>query len=832
MRSKVPNIVIGSLAIGLFMAGTFSDNSTLFGHFLPAVLPAGETGPGSEIEVPVSSGFGIYKPYAVPQYRPQVGLLEPVVAANFANVTVGEAGFPWNSYFTAGERSLLQKNNFVARPEQIGSFGQAYAPELSSVDLGSFITVDALLHGLRVTADEAMRDMERNYAAPALKDQLADLSESVATQATAERSQPMVEAGLQLLAYLQTGQRLLDPSAAIDPRVADDVSAELRNITSAAGRGASAVFPGRSINYAIFTPTGYYTIDQRLGSYYRAKTWLSSAGFNLRTQGGELDLTGVRAAAILARTMDGLAAQGDFAESYRNINEPLAFFSGSAAQGSSYGILTNSMRSYYGKMATYGTAFLNDDESLRGFIEYMEQQLPSESANRGAQPLFRILDWGGDAGTGELAQLWSDAGSSSGSYGLAVMGALGSRHAGEMQDSRQFRSMFSRQPAESWTQDLAHTVLYTVQPLAFEQARPEGYPRFMRSEAWNSRELTTALGAWADFQHGVGTMAMPAVAKAASIGGGGQSDLKTAGYVEPNPEAWARIASFASYLRNGLVEGRSDRMIGERVERKLRDIENVSATLMQIAAAELKGAELTDQQLEVISMMPSRIAAYETFADKSLQGDGYAVSAGAARVAGGTTVASGHPLAIYVIVPRNDGEEGLMLTKGAIASYYENGGSPEDLLRGITSAGGTVKPDSRLVGSYTAGDKSFAQDARKFQAVTATLPSALVTYMPTRQERTQLAMRAELDLESDVISRAAGELWFTVRAPQLEGNNLIVMVAGTNGQTLSRTEIGRVENGERLDMIRVSKLTNGQYFIRVADLAGKMIASGRFMVVR
>jgi hypothetical protein len=820
-------MVIGALTVGLFAVGAFADSFSLFGK----AKTAGETGPGSEIEVPVSSGFGVYNPYVVPRYRPQIGLREPAVAANFSNVTVADPGFPWGSYFSAGERALLQKNNFVARPEAIGTFGQAYAPELASVDMGSFITVDALLHGLRVTVDETVRDMEKNYAVPALRDQLDDLAQSVASGATAERSQSMVAAGLQLLAYIQTGQVLLDPSASVDPRVSNEVATEVRNIKAAAGRGISAVFPGRAINYAIFVPVGYYTIDPKLGNYYRAKTWLSAVGFNLRTQGGDPDLVGVRAAALLARTIDGLA-QGDFRERYEDINEPLAFFSGSAAQGSSYGVLANSMKSYYGRMASLGTGFLNDDESLRSFVGYMEQQLPAEFSRRGSQPLFRILDWSGDAGQGEMAQLWSDAGSSSGSYGLAVMGALGSQQAAAIQDAGSLRTMFSSQAAESWTQDLGHAVLYTVQPLAVTQVRPEGYPRFMRSDAWTSRELTTALGAWADFQHPTAMLPISSVAKAGSVGSGGRSsDLRTAGYVEPNPEGWARIASLAGYLRNGLVEERSDRMIGRKMELKLQDIENVSAKLMQIAAAELNGTDLTSEQLELIRVMPSRIAAYETFADKSLQGDGYPVSAGAARVAG-STVASGHPLAIYVIVPRNDGEDGLMLTRGAIASYYENGTSPEEMVRSLTTVGSPIRPDARLVGSYVASDRSFAQDLRKLQAVTASMPGTAATYVPTKQEQKSIAPKGELSLESTVVSRSSGELWFTVHAPQLEGNDLVVTVAGSSGQTVLRSEIGRVQNGERFDMIRIGNLNNGQYFIRIADLAGKPIASGRFMVVR
>ena len=41
-----------------------------------------------------------------------------------------------------------------------------------------------------------------------------------------------------------------------------------------------------------------------------------------------------------------------------------------------------------------------------------------------------------------------------------------------------------------------------------------------------------------------------------------------------------------------------------------------------------------------------------------------------------------------------------------------------------------------------------------------------------------------------------------------------------------------IENGERLDMIPTEDLRSGQYFIRISDITDRILASGRFMVVR
>jgi Protein of unknown function (DUF3160) len=798
---------------------------------------ADETGENREFLASVSTSFGIYQPYAVPQYRVSVGRGEPAVATNFSNIAVADETFPWSSYFSAGERALLVQNGFVARPEATASFGQAYSPETSSHDVGSFITVDALLHGLRVTLDEATRDMERNYAAPALSNHLASLSTAITRQLEAERNGSLTEALDRLLGYVQTAQALVNPSAPISPRVQEDVAAELRKIKGAAGEAPSSVLPQQTIDYALFAPQGYYKLDNQLSSYYRAKVWLSRVGFNLRKPNGAPDLAGVRTAAMLARMIDGLDDDGYFKQTLRNINEPGAFLTGGAESIAPWDILTNAMRGYYGRIVAAGPGFLADDQMLAGFVGYVSEQLPESAGRDQSMPAFRLIEWNAAPAHDVFDQVWSEQGTSLGSYGMTLMAAMGSVRASELLGARSgyarggSAQLGSRQVA-AWVQDIDRTILYTVQPLVAAAARDESYPRFMRSDAWRSRELNSALGGWADYLHTPATMMMQSVVKAGGVTSPG-GDLATAGYVEPNPEAWARVASLAGYIRNGLTEGRGERLIGRKVEAKLQDIERAAAKLMQIAAIELDGKDLTADQLELIQTMPRRIAAYESFADKSLQGEGFVVSAGAASMARGGSVANGHPLMVYVIVPRNDGGDGLMLTRGAIYSYYEVSASDNDWRRQISTPGSSVSTDARLMGSFASTDRGFAQDGSKFLGISASLPSSPVGYTPTKAERFAEMSRAQLSLEQSVVSRGTtDELWFTVHAPNLEGTRLAVSVANIGGQQLSRAEIGSIKNGERLDVIRVKNLSNGKYFLRVEDLTGKVLATGRFTVTR
>jgi hypothetical protein len=781
-----------------------------------------------EIQAPIATGFGSYTPYIVPKYQPAVGLSEPSVAADFSNVATLGGDFPWKNFFTAGERGILQRENLVARPEALGSFAQAYSRALMTTDVGSFITVDALMQGLRVTADEALRSMERDYTAPTLTSVLADLSRSLSAQLDAERNPSLANSFLRLLAYTQTAQALLNPSAPVDGRVREMVNGELEKIRSASGMASSSVFPNRRIDYSRFAPTGHYRLNNDFSDYYRAKKWLGSIGFDLRSADGSVDLADARMALLLARSMELLASSGDFRDRYQSVVEPLAFFSGRTDADVTWDMIAGAMRGYYGRLGMSGTSVLADDADLKVFVDYAQAQLPTELTGMGAYT-FRLMSQDADASQALADQLRRSNG---GSYGVALMGGIGSDRAAQIQSGkydavRTFLGAGSgRMPAENWVQDLDHAILYTMRPMLTGE-RTDSYPKFMRGDTWRDRELGSSLGAWAAFQHDVATMPMQkAASTAVSFGRRTEGDLRTEGYVEPNPEAWARVASLAAYLRNGL-SARNANMLGNRmIIDKLRDIESASSELMRIAALELANKDLSDAQFKLIASMGDRIAAYESFTDKSLQGEGSPVVAGASQ--GGT--ANGNPIAIYVIVPRNDAVGGLMLTRGAVYSYFETNSSDDNWRRTITTPGSDVSAMSWMK-SYLSTDRPLAQDARKFQGVSASLQS-VVAAAPTIPTRKSAVSNVQLNLESNVVRRSSGELWVTVRAPQMDGTDIILIVANSAGQTVYQSYALRIENGERYDMVPTSDLQSGQYFIRVSDLLDHTLASGRFLVVR
>ena len=119
----------------------------------------------------------------------------------------------------------------------------------------------------------------------------------------------------------------------------------------------------------------------------------------------------------------------------------------------------------------------------------------------------------------------------------------------------------------------------------------EGYPAFMRNPAWVDRSLYAFLGAWAD-QHRQD--AIPVETEELESGGpAAGAAYSLPGYVEPCPEALARLAMTVDMMRRGL----SDRgMLDQRDGEKLSALYALLVKLKGAAEKELKGEPFTDKK--------------------------------------------------------------------------------------------------------------------------------------------------------------------------------------------------------------------------------------------
>ena len=693
------------------------------------------------INAPVTTRFGTYTPYRVPKVVPTIGTYEGSVRSDLKNVLIPEGGFSWNN-FTGAERGMLVRDHVVLRNEPIGTFAQAYNQVDDLPDYTPFITVDAAMNGLRVTSQEVYNDLVRNRLAPELDGVLSELSRNVGEALKRERSDDLRQGLGRLLAYVETGRALLDPSVEVDPRVAGLVADELDNV--AAGNRTKSDLLGRTFDYSRLRAE---IDDTELARYQRARRFLAEAG--PRAGGPDHE---VMVAALMARMVDALDARSR--ERLDDIVAVESFFLGRTPAMMPLDAVASGMRSWYGFQYEGGFGYLdgrNGVERLRPFLAKHRSQGVAATMQTGLLPRehpFGVM-------TGDAENLADMIGN------VDRLGTIA---------------------PEEWVGTNEAVALYTSSILLEKVPGGRALPSFMRSSSWEERRTESALGSFVGFLTPGTLLQVDAQTAHGRTVSGTKASL--AGYVEPDPAGWGAVASYARYLIDGLADGPRGRMIDQDLRDRLLDIERSSANFMVIAAAELAGTSLTAEQERFLATVPARIASWEA-----------SLSTDAMRLTTGGTL--GSPRVIFVLVPVGDGT--YQIARGAV---YDQRRAERDDVHAVANAAVAYETPS-------------IEPAPALARVNARSASTL-----------------RLDIEQTVVRRSEGAVWFTLFAEGYDRIDVVATVVDQEGRVAYTSRAMPIEKGERFDMIPTDDLRSGHYFVRIGDLSGRTLASGRFMVVR
>ena len=191
--------------------------------------------------------------------------------------------------------------------------------------------------------------------------------------------------------------------------------------------------------------------------------------------------------------------------------------------------------------------------------------------------------------------------------GLDVMSALGSERADEilaekkMSDfcdydvkNKELKDLVNSYE-EEWTQNLYNSWLWMLKPVLTE--KPQGYPNWMRSLMWKNKDLSTALSSWAQLRHDTILYVKQSYTTAAMGESAGPMESKYYGYVEPNPELYARAKFIIEYLIKGMEE---QGVMTEDVKNALEQSKEMVAKLQEISEKELEGETLSEEEYEYI----------------------------------------------------------------------------------------------------------------------------------------------------------------------------------------------------------------------------------------
>jgi len=473
--------------------------------------------------------------------------------------------------------------------------------------------------------------------------------------------------------------------------------AELDLVLAAQGAAPSPLWgevSRRVVDYTQFKPRSHYTKSAILESYFRAMMWFGLMHFALDSP----ELT--RDALVLSQLVATSGAGNDSPQGlWTGVYEPTSFFVGLSDDGTFGSYRAVAAKSHGTDPAAWDLA--NDDQ-LEAFCQQAVRDLPAprvraaafqwgpkSSRWRRCRPQrhgLRVMGQRFIPDSYFFTRLTNGTDLPSTPTALMVMSVLGSRAADGLLDgwlaataprtSRRVRQVVGELQREvtalddrTWGSTLYYGWLYALRPLLGSFG--EGYPMFMRSEAWRHKGLLTALGSWTELRHD--TLLYAKQSGAEKAGGDAERIIPPVpkGYVEPNLDALARLTALVRLSRQGLAQRK---LLDERHQERFEILEEVLSFCTTFAEKELAGLAITDEEYERLRNLHGRLgwALSPIDADIITERDARAAIIADVHTDGASGrilyEATGAPLQILVAV--KDGG-GARLTRGAAYSYYE-----------------------------------------------------------------------------------------------------------------------------------------------------------------
>lgn len=666
----------------------------------PTVMPTTSSIPAADVH---RSNFATYHKEAVSLPAAYKGYALPVdltTVGGMETISFGDA-----------QRTRLAQNGFVVTPADWAEFYQLYE-QVRYNQMPVFVTTDSVFHIYHLLFDKMLRDLEREHFEPDIRALTAACLQSAQDIYAGQRGTSLEEIARSVVAYFAVADALINPQAVTPPEVADLVAAELALIEAHAGLAPSPIFgqncpsgcdpcdtnpppecldqPCMCEDYSQYVPRGHYTRSEQLQRYFRTMMWYGR--INMRLQKPNETRMALLITYILRHTqVNGAPA----AEVWGRVYDPTVFIVGKADDLGfhEYGTLWDEV---FGVDAPVSD--IADEAKLTAFVEAARQLPPpqinsmfvyiwedEEQVTQG----FRFMGQRFVLDAYIFEQLiWREVGESGNERwlpkGLDVMAALGSEEAyailDEMDETAyanypeqmdKLRGEISALQIDSWTQNLYWAWLYAFHPLL--DAKGAAYPAFMQTEAWARKDINTALGSWTELKHDTILYAKQVMAE---MGGGGPEELPQ-GWVEPNPEVYARLLALTRMTREGL-ESRG--LLTENTHVNLWRLVDLLEFLFDVAQRELSGEPLTENDYMRIHYYGGELEAM-TLASADAEGEGYQTyfeqPEPAALVADVATDPNGEVLEeaigpiheIVVVVPDDEGN--LHLARGGVFTYYE-----------------------------------------------------------------------------------------------------------------------------------------------------------------
>ncbi len=470
-------------------------------------------------------------------------------------------------YYNDKAKEMLAENQFLVMDGYYDEFFSVYESNRYAMT-PNFVTVDSIMHTYHLYFAYLMKNTEKNELIGEVSGIGSLMKAKSEEQYNALKGTEWEKAAWTNLAFFTVGDVLLNPGANIPADVADAVQAELSLIEAADRIEVSPLFnnPDYMEDYSQYKPRGYYDTDEELSKYFKAMMWYGRRNFASKDEDQN------RSALLMT-----LAMEGDVLAEWERVYTVTSFFAGSS-DDCGYYEFRPIIDATYGENVTVSD-LPGDEKNWKAFHKLVGM-LPaprinsvvvmasdSEDEKEAKINGFRFMGQRFSIDEAIFSNLCYDK-TDANSQGqcrylpnaLDVPAALGSDTALDILEEKgetdfakydenmeSLRRMVKESTDSLWNNSLYSGWINTLRPVLEEKG--DGYPAFMQSEEWNKKNLTTFLGSYAELKHDTILYAKQMIAE---MGDGELPVRDDRGYVEPEPEVYARLYNLVNATREGL----------------------------------------------------------------------------------------------------------------------------------------------------------------------------------------------------------------------------------------------------------------------------------------
>ena len=641
-----------------------------------------------------------YIDYKLSEFTPSVK--DYKVAQDFSNVV----NFSKFGDFTEKQKEMLLKNGFViTKPKNLEDNEYMEEPWNYEFDqihqiyedneyqyIASFVTTDSVTHIFHIFYDGFLRNLEKDELYPKSIDLNKRLLADNINLFNEIKNERLRDIQIKNIAFIATGLKLLGEEPENLPEEAKTLlDEEMKNVSQ---EGVTkSVISGRDVDFSQLKPRGHYTRSEELKKYFSGTMYFGQVGLFIEND-GKPDEDSILQGLLLTHS---IYKNPEILKTWEDLVEPIDFLVESADDLS----IREYARTLYG---IYGKDFdinkLDDEKNLSSAYKVLSQYPDPQVAGFMGKsfrfmPQRAVMDSVLMQNVVDIAR--DDKPSDRPIYsGLDLMTSFGNEKAREIQKEDPYNSHWDKYKERTdenistvekmedldWQKNMYRGWLWMLK--SYDQKFGEGYPMFMRNDAWERKDLVSALGSFAELKHDT---VLYGKAVMAEMGGGGDFEIPKS-YVEPNVELYEKLNWLLEFTKVNL---KNRDMLSEKYEEKINNFQAMVIKFRDLSIKELQNEPLTEEEIEYLlyigGEMESLMVDFVESTDENQISYWYEIQNATdrrmpvvvdlMRVVENSvglpkdeifSIGTGKPMEIFVIYPH---EGKLYMGRGATFSYYE-----------------------------------------------------------------------------------------------------------------------------------------------------------------